>query len=320
MGRDRDMGPARPVALVVALATAAAVSAAGLAPPAPAKPRPNLVVAAAHAHGQKYTFSGSDATLSFQAVTKNKGDATARHSQTVLYAAPLFAGKHAHRREVAARSVPKLRPGATDKGTTSATTDPDKFPPGAYDLIACADARNVAHESNERNCLATGKRFYVVPESWKGDLHGSGGAAGIADLENWKSLSADLVMDKYLGDGVFRYTFQGDVQWIDDGINPSGCTWSGAGELNTDAAGPGILLGYGHGNYQGTIEHEPFYPITISGPPGFGFCDGTTDGPVISEFLMIPRRHLRFDQHGLHGQFDEGGAEGTGWLWDFAGQ
>jgi hypothetical protein len=314
----------RPGVVVLALAMAGAFSVVGLAPSAigeenqkKPKLRPNLVVADAHAGGSKYTLLNLDATLSFKDVTMNKGHATARHSQTAMYAVPMFAGRHPNPLEVASRSVPKLHPHNADRGSASDTTDPDLFPTGAYKLVICADARNVVRESNEHNCVPTGRKFYVIAEDYQGSLNGDGGGGGAANLEQWQSAVAHLSFGKYLGDGVFRYDFDGQINWTDAGTGSGGCTWSGGSGRSSATWEGGIRLNYADAKYNGTVEapDDFSYPISISG--GFP-CGGTADGPLYPDFLTIPRRPLVFGQDELKGKFAEPGPESPTWEWDFS--
>jgi hypothetical protein len=305
------------------LAIAAALAAVGLAPPpvGGAARKPNLDVVHAEARGPRFAFQGANAKFTFEDVTKNKGAAAARRSVTIYILVAEFArGRRAFR--VSSRNVPRLDPGEADRGARSETVDTGNLPLGAYELQLCADGTRRVSESNEQNCANTGREFYVIKRDWSGSLSGVGGCCSAANVERWRSVSAHLRFGKYLGDGVFRYDFDGVIEWTVSGTSISGCTLSGSGTKAVDASssGPGIRLAYGKAKYLGTESlNQPFFQIYWTGTGPFGPCGPhSEDGPKNRDFLQIPRRSLLFDQNRLQGSLGESGAEAVSWKWDFS--
>jgi hypothetical protein len=153
-------------------------------------------------------------------------------------------------------------------------------------------------------------------------VSGVGGCCSAANVERWSSASAHLTFGKYLGDGVFRYDFNGVMQWTVSGTSIGGCTLSGSGTKAVDesSSGPGIRLAYGKATYLGTESlNQPFFQIYWTGTGPFGPCGPhSEDGPKNRDFLQIPRRRLVFDQNRLKGSFGESGGEAVSWRWDFS--
>lgn len=186
-------------------------------------------------------------------------------------------------------------------------------------------ASQVKHEKSERNCRDTGREFYVVKEDWQGSISGVGGCCAAANVERWRSNNgaAHLSFVKYEGQGVFRYDFNGVVQWTVSGVNMGGCSLTGSGtkpvDENNTAGSPGIKLAYGKARYLGTEAlSKPFYKIYWSGVDPFGDpCDHSEDGPKNLDFLTINRRRLVFDQKELKGGSGNAVGEGAAWTWDF---
>ncbi|MGZ8665493.1 MAG: CARDB domain-containing protein [Solirubrobacterales bacterium] len=300
-----------------ALATVCVVpSAVGGAPQ-----RPNLDVVQAEARGPQFAFKGANAKFSFEDVTKNKGAAAARGSVTIYVLVAEFArGRRAF--QVGSRNISRLDPGESDRGAKSERVDTGGLPLGAYELQICADGKHRVRESNEQNCANTGREFYVIKKDWSGSVSGVGGCCSAAKVERWNSASAHLTFGKYLGDGVFRYDFNGVMQWTVSGTSISGCTLSGSGTKAVDESnsGPGIRLAYGKAAYLGTESlNQPFFQIYWTGTGPFGPCGPhSEDGPKNRDFLQIPRRSLVFDQNRLKGSFGESGGEAVSWRWDFS--
>lgn len=295
---------------------------AGFAPSAWAsgdRPAPDLVIANADAGGSPYTFQGVDATLNVHYVTKNKGRAVAGRSRSVVALAPEFAGRHAQEHEISVHGVPRLHPGDSDRAGKAIDLDTGDLPLGAYDVEVCADYfHDVREEREGNNCTSTGREFYVVKEDWAGSISGADVVAGAPKAEKWHSGGdVHLSFGKYLGEGAFRYDFNGVVQWTDNGTNSGGCTYTGSGTEQVDESnsGPGITLNYGRAHYKGTEAlRNHFYTIYNS---GFSYCKDNLQGPAALDFMQIPVRPLRFNQNELTGTYSEHAIEGGDWKWDF---
>ena len=307
---------------IVVLALAIGVLASVFAQPAIARKRPNLDVINAEASvSPRYVFPGVDAGFTFEDVTKNKGTATAGRSVTAYLLVAEFDARH-REYTVASRSVPRLRPGESDRGGKSKEIGTRTLPLGAYELQVCADEKEQVRESSEQNCENTGKEFYVVQQDWQGSISGVGAVGSASMAERWHS-SGHLGFDRYLGDGVFRYTFSGVVQWTDNGVNTIGChlTGSGTQPVNEGNSGPGVKLMYGDAIYLGTEAlYKRFYKIYQSGIDMFGedcAAKPLVDGPVSPDFLQIHRRSLVFDQKELKGS-SPGDTPGAIWRWSFS--
>ncbi len=151
-------------------------------------------------------------------------------------------------------------------------------------------------------------------------MSGVGGCCGAAKAEKWHSNgTAHLSFGKYLGNGVFRYDFNGVMQWTVSGVNQGGCTLSGSGTKPVDEnnTGPGIKLAYGSGHYVGTETlNQTFFTIFFTGGGGFP-CSGMDQGPKNLDFLQIHRQALLYDQKELKGRSADVGAEGATWKWSF---
>ncbi len=314
----------RPVLVVLALATAGVVAAFGLLPSAMGNPdrKPDLVITRAEASGSDHAFQGFSATMSFKYVTKNKGLATARGSRTSVYLVPEFAGRHPAKVGITARPVPKLHRGDSDRDAFTLDVSTRRLALGAYEIEVCADSKHQVKEEREgNNCRSTGREFYVAKADWQGSVSGVGGCCGAAKVERWTSNGgAHLSFGEYLGDGVFRYDFNGVLQWTVAGVNMGGCTLSGSGTEPVDESnsGPGIRLNYGKARYLGTAAlNDPFFTIYFTGAGGFP-CSATDQGPKNLDFLTIRRRDLLFNQKKLKGRFNDFGAEGVTWTWNFS--
>ncbi len=162
----------------------------------------------------------------------------------------------------------------------------------------------------------------MIKADWQGSVNGVGGCCGAAKVERWSSTdSAHLSFGEYLGNGVVRYDFNGLLQWTVAGVNMGGCTLSGSGTEPVDednSGGPGIKLLYGRARYLGTVAlNDPFFTIYFTGGGGFP-CSATDQGPKNLDFLTIPRRPLLFNQNSLKGSFNDFGAEGVTWKWNFS--
>jgi hypothetical protein len=84
---------------------------------------------------------------------RNRGATTAPPSTTGYYLA---------RVRIGGRSVGRLRPRTTSRGSTTLTI-PTSIAPGSYRLLACADDRKRIRESNERNnCRAASQPLEVT--------------------------------------------------------------------------------------------------------------------------------------------------------------
>lgn len=301
---------ARTVTVVGVAALGAVLSAPA---PAAAARKPHLVVTRASAGGPRYAFRGHVATFSFKHTTKNVGGATSERSRTGLV---LDAIGHP-RRFIVIRGVRvvKLKPGHSDRGGLSVVTLPTGGQAlGAYRLMVCPD---LARARVNRDCRSAGRRFYIAAGHWEGSLRGAAGSGGIANLEHWSGSPTFLTFDKYLGQGAFRYIFNGTVKWTDDGIG--GCVWTGSGtELVDDAnSRGGIVLNYATGRYEGKQSlTRRFYTIALTGGGGIP-CNDTAPGPVLLNFLTISRHHLGFAQFRLTGRTGAAGGEAPAWAWDF---
>ena len=321
--REVHVSRKRPAVVVLVLAIVGGLVAVGLGPSAvgKARQRPNLDVVHAEARGQRFAFRGTNARLSFEDVTKNKGAAAAGPSVTYYLLVAQFASRP-RAYKVASRNIPRLGPGDSDRGGKSERIDTGSFPLGAYELQICADGKHQVREVNEQNCANTGREFYVIKKDWEGSVSGVGGCCSAAKVERWSSASAHLRFGKYLGDGVFRYDFNGVMQWTVSGTTISGCTLSGSGTKAVDEnnSGPGFKLAYGNARYLGTVSlNDPFFQIYWTGTGPFGPCGPhSEDGPKNLDFLQSPRRPLVFDQNRLKGSFGETGGEAVSWKWDFS--
>ena len=295
-----------------------------LAPPSLGKTqkKPDLIVTQARKFGPAYAFQGSNVTLSFRDGTKNRKqtghDAAAGPSRTAMILVPAHSSDpNPTPLRVAARAVPGLRPDHSHSGAASGAVATSILPLGSYKLLVCADFPPRIKERNEHNnCKRTGN-FYVIKESWYGSVNGVGACCGAARAEKWHTLGAHLDFGEYIGGGIFRYDFNGTVEWNDSGVNMGGCTIDGHGEKAFDHV-PGPKLDYFAGTYQGEVPvGGAFYDITLSGGGGFP-CSSTVPGPVTQQILNIKDpKPLVFDQNALTGQFSTPGAEGTTWTWDF---
>jgi CARDB len=279
-------------------------------------PKPNLIIPATRTSGPDHGFEGDMVTFTFRDHTKNEGQAKARHSITDLELVAKHAGANAISVPVGSHSVPKLGPGDTARGGGSGTVDTHGLPLGEYELVICADDKNLINESRELdNCTETGDEFYLGKELWSGSLDGAGQLGGIPKGEKWNSGDSELVFDDYLGSGVFDYHYEGTVAWTDSGINPSGCEYSGGGSMAFDTTNStsDIKLDYRRAKYKGKAEaNDTFYTITIA---EFNFCGGTIDGPVYPDFLNIEKaKPLEFDQRSLKGKSLE---PDVTWHWTF---
>lgn len=308
----------------LALVMSGFLAATGLAPAAMGR-KPDLVVTQATKFGPPYLKEGRSGTLSFKDVTENKKkrghDATAEPSRTGMLLVPMNTSGPVPAVKLASRGVPKLRPGHSDRGAASAGVDAHTLKQGAYKVKVCADVKHEVKERNEsNNCKRTGN-FYVVPSAWTGPVgdtnavRGVGPVGSAGNAEKWSSSDGLLVFGKYLGGGVFRYDFLGNVGWNDSGVTTGGCKVSGHGEKNfTDA--PGVKLDYFDGSYQGKVVTGPVYTISFTPVQGSPYCTASTaPGPFTREILNIkPARNLLFDQKELKGSFSTGGAS---WRWLF---
>jgi len=93
-----------------------------------------------------------DGSLHVSDTVENRGAATAPRSTTRYYLG---------RVRIGARSVGRLRPGMTSRGSKTLRI-PSSLPRGSYNLLACADGRKRIPESNERNnCRAAAQAVKV---------------------------------------------------------------------------------------------------------------------------------------------------------------
>jgi hypothetical protein len=94
--------------------------------------------------------------------TKNSGRATARASRTSYFLSS-DRKRSAGDFKVGSRKVGKLRPRKSSRGSADATVPPS-LSPGAWYVIACADAARRIRESNERNNCRSSSTFMRVTD------------------------------------------------------------------------------------------------------------------------------------------------------------
>ncbi len=234
---------------MVVLGTVAAALAV-LAAPAPAA-KPDLFIARQATVNPDYFFRGEGTNAGFTDRTKNKGKENAGRSKTSLV---LLHPPQVREEMVASRSVPKLKPGASDFGQGG---DPvaDSFPPGVYDAIVCADYKDKVKEKNEDNNCAPLDPVYVIVRTWAGQLSGSGPTTDPGLTERWESFDTEFRFAENLGDGRFRYLFNGSITYTVSGTDSEGCEVSGTDTASfsggTDVAGQGLVLDYRKEEYFG---------------------------------------------------------------------
>lgn len=146
--------------LAVAVGIGLVASAVGPVPAqAAAKKRPDLVVSAVSVTP---TRIAPGETLKVRDTTRNKGRRVAARSVTRYV---LSKDKKLDRRDVRLRdrAVKRLKPRRSHATKALSVRVPTTTKPGAYWVLACADARKKVRESNERNnCRVARSRFTVV--------------------------------------------------------------------------------------------------------------------------------------------------------------
>jgi hypothetical protein len=143
------------------VATAAVLVALPGMLPTGAQPRPDLLETAISV-GQRDVQAGR--SLRVTDAVRNRGRATAARFTTGYYLSRDRARGRGDLR-VGGRSIGRLRPGATDRGSATARISASAIP-GSYPLIACADDHDRIRESDElNNCRATKRIIRVTKPS-----------------------------------------------------------------------------------------------------------------------------------------------------------
>jgi CARDB len=137
-------------ALIVSLATSALALAATRAGESRG---PDLVVSTL-SQPPSVVFPGHDFPIADR--TRNIGRATARATVTRYYLSA-----NGHRTVVGHRSVVRLRPQLSSRGSATATV-PVTLRFGTYSFVACADGRGVVREAAERNNCRTAAMKVIV--------------------------------------------------------------------------------------------------------------------------------------------------------------
>jgi subtilase family serine protease len=115
--------------------------------------RPDLVVSSL-SNPPSVVFRGRGFTVTDR--TRNIGRATARATVTKY-----FLSANGQRTAAGRRSVVRLRPQRSSRGTTTVTV-PTTLEFGTYSLVACADGAAAVRESNERNNCRTAATTVIV--------------------------------------------------------------------------------------------------------------------------------------------------------------
>ena len=269
------------VLTILTAAVLAALTMALVAPSSEAREKPDLVVTSAQLTSPNVVFSGEQSTFTFTDTTKNKGDAVARSSTTVLKlnetdeAPGLLEGL-----TEASRDVPKLKPGKQNKGQGSGTHYLSRNLIGSYYAFVCADPANLVKESNEgNNCKRIGV-MSIIPKSWRGTVNGSA-VVKPGVTETWTAQDMTFAFDSYSAP-YFDYTASGDVNYSISGTDDEGCEWSGSGTVTVQNLGQ-LRLHQSLTTYEGlAMVTPPVYTITKSCPNG---GNSTQDGPGSSTWL-----------------------------------
>jgi hypothetical protein len=274
-----------------ALALACALPLALLVPPAVAKDsaskhkgKPDLVVESGRVGGKPFVFWGDRDVGPIVDTIENRGSGRAGPSLTRVY---LEHGKS--RYLLADRAVPGLRPGEHDRGEDSLSPKFHRPPPGGYEVVICADAKDQVDEPEEQNnCKPVLKHFYVAVRSWRGSL--SGTATPVPSWnERWQSSSSSFDYETYTGDGKFLYLFSGTVTWSDHAVDNEGCTWTGAGEesFQHDQELGGLTIDYLNENFDSgglLLPTGDHYDVTATCPDGHN--PPTQSGPLEHTFWL----------------------------------
>jgi CARDB len=248
--------------------------------------KPDLIVTSQSVVDAEYFFRGEGTNVGFSDRTRNKGKEKAGPSKTSLV---FLHPPQVRETVVTSRSVPKLNPDKSDFGSN---TDPlpDSFPPGAYNALICADYKDKVKEKNEDNNCADLGQVYVIVRSWVGQLSGSGPTAGGFN-ERWESNDVDYQFAENLGDGRFRYLFNGSVTYTASGTDGEGCEVSGSDTASftggTDVGGQGLILDYRKEEYFGNsgIGGFPFTWRRVCE----GFLQDEVPGPlsIAGGFIVV---------------------------------
>ena len=224
------------------------------------KPRPDLVIAGKRKVDPTHRFYQSSLPVQFKAKTKNKGEARARASETMLRWESR--GEDREGSGIATLDVPALKPGKGFRGGAGGSVR-ETLTPGVYNAVICADAADRVRESNERNNCAKAGVIYVIAYEWKGRISGSA-AIDIGVSEGWSANDARFVFSKIHPEGWVSYRFQGSVRYTLSGTDPEGCTHGGSGTIPLsliDRPGAfddeqGLWVDYRKGLYWG-LEQDP---------------------------------------------------------------
>ena len=155
--RRQAFGAVRGRARLGAVALVAGVVVVAGAGPALAAPRPDLVVTSV---SKPPATVGAGLGFKVVDVTKNVGRRRARASATGYYLSS-DARRGPGDKRLARRSVPRLGPGKTSKGSKVVTV-PASTPLGKYYVLACADdTRNVGESREGNNCRASTTKVQV---------------------------------------------------------------------------------------------------------------------------------------------------------------
>jgi hypothetical protein len=314
--------------LALTVLTACALLALMPATGAMAASKPDLVVTAARQSGDPFVFYGGahQPNVSFDAVTANRGSASAGPTVTTVYL------EHGGKRwRLATRAVPALGPGAKDRGRVVLVREP-RPPLGGYSLVVCADGRKQAAETREQNnCKQLPGHFFVVATDWTGGIDGtstlgpllnSGPIPGDHSQESWRSDDADYFFDEYRGEGLFQYELVGSrFQYHDGGADAAGCTYSGGGNAKGEGS---LLINYLDENYDGLAGVATFYSILSTCPRGESI---ELEGPAASIALQtsINRPSHEIWQRVPFGSFKLAGSSkdqelGASWDWKLEAQ
>ena len=285
---------------------------------------PDLVVKSAVWRDPKraYVVAGEDPQISFRAVIKNRGRATAGRSRTRL----IFGDKPEREppfRYIAGPKVstPELAPGesAVVRATGSGATF---FAYDHYYAIVCADHDEVVAETEEaNNCLFTSRTLDVIPRGFSGLIKGHHPYLPGVDL-SWKA-NPDLNLDfnpAKSSSGFYVYEPSPPGQTLIykvSGTDEAGCTYN-SGEVDRQLSGvtqlallfgdstyppPETYTAIGDSNAFAAIETT--YRCPWPYPPGY--LEGTVDIPdrrilvvhtrdresVLRHSAMEARRQLR---------------------------
>jgi hypothetical protein len=232
----------RPAA-VIGIALAALVAVALLAEPAGAAgrrarpPLPDIAISAT-SFSPQYVFKGEPASrLRFCDRTTNLGRGSTRRR---LHNTMSLRGPDGVRHIVARRDAPKL-PGARPRTRTRPVRrfshagcgrgeGTINLPPGAYDVVLCADPR-LTESNDANNCVSYRRSLFVAKRTWSGTASGNGffDINLVPQAESWIASGLVYTFDpSQYRRGVFTYVLTaGNVSWK-TAASANGCDRTGA--------------------------------------------------------------------------------------------